>query len=140
MDLGINKYFGFLVANFKFQGPYSYQYVREYHTDYVKGNLIVKVVYEGDFWVSLILLKNPNPEIETGKLRVVDLDYSEIKSFQVEALDRKKKLWNSVSSSNFPDKSLWYFSKILRQNSELLDGNFGKFTMRFRILKMLGIK
>lgn len=140
MNLGIDKYFDFLIAGHKFNGPYSYQYVREFHTDYVKGNLIIKVAYEGDFWVDMIMLKNPNPEIENGHLRVVDLDYSEIKYFNLEKLDWKKKFWNTVSSSNLPDKRLWYYSNILRQNPELLDGKFEKFTLRFRIQKMLGLK
>ena len=140
MDLGIDKYFDFLITDFEFKGPFSYSYVREYHTDYVKGNLIVKVMYDGGFWVGLIVLKNPNPEIETGKLRVVDIDYSKTKSYELEELDWKKKLWHSVSSSNFPDKSLWYYSKILRQNPELLKGNIEKFTLHYKLLKMLRLK
>mgnify|MGYP001182256712 FL=1 len=140
MDLGIDKFFDFLVTDFEFKGPFSYSYVREYHTDYVKGNLIVKVMYDGGFWVGLIVLKNPNPEIETGKLRVVDIDYSKTKSYELEELDWKKKLWNSVSSSNFPDKSLWYYSKILKQNPEILEGNLKKLSMRYKLLKMLKLK
>ena len=91
-------------------------------------------MYDGDFWGGLIVLKNPNPEIETGKLRVVDIDYSKTKYYELEELDWKKKLWNSVSSSNFPDKRLWYYSKILRQNPELLKGNLEKFTQYYKLL------
>jgi len=38
MELGIEEYFDFLVKDFNYKGPFPYPYVREYHTDYVKGN------------------------------------------------------------------------------------------------------
>lgn len=97
-------------------------------------------MYEGDFWAGLIVLKNPNPEIETGKLRVVDIDSSETKYYELEELDWKKKLWTSISSSNLPDKRLSYYSKILRLNPEILVGNLKKLTLHYKLLKMLKLK
>ncbi len=140
MDLGIEKFFDFLITDFDFKGPFSYPYVREYHTDYVRGNLIISVMYEGDFWAGLTVLKNPNPEIETGNLRVVDIDYAETKYYELEQLDWKKKLWNSISSSNLTDKRLSYYSQILKQNPEILEGNLKKLTLHYKLLKMLKLK
>lgn len=107
MDFWINKYFGFLVKEYNFKGPYHYNYVREAHTDFVKGDLIVKIAY------------------------------SELRYYDLSDLDRKRKLWNSVSSENFPDKSLWYYFNIIKMNPELLEGNFRKLTLRYDILKRL---
>ena len=140
MDFILNKYFGFLSTEQNFKGPFTYNYVREVHTDYIKGDLIVKITYEGDYWVDIIKLIKPNPDIESGVKRVVDLDISELRYYSIGQLDPNKKLWNSVSSSNFPDKKLWYYLNLIRQNPEILKGNFEKFTIKYRILKTLHLK
>ena len=140
IDFLIHKYFNFLTEKLQFKGPYSYNHVREYHTDFVKGNIIVKIACEGDFWVDIIQLKCFDPEIESGKKRVVDLKSNDCKYYEPGQLDKKKKLWNSVSDVNFPDKELWYSHKLIMKNPELLEGNFEKFSLKYRILKFLGVK
>jgi hypothetical protein len=140
MDFLLDKYFGFLSTEQNFKGPYTYNYVREVHTDYVKGDLIVKIAFEGDYWVDIVKLKKPDPDIENGSKRVVDLDSSGFKYYTLGQLDHKKKLWNSISSDNFPEKRLWYFLNILRKNPEILNGNLEKFTLRYKLLKGLHLK
>jgi len=140
MDFILDKYFGFLLTEQHFKGPYTYNYVREVHTDYVKGDLIVKISYEGDYWVDIVKLKKPDPDIENGLKRAIDLDYSELKYYSLGQLDHKKKLWNSLSSDNFPEKRLRYYLNIIRQNPEILKGNLEKFTLRYKLLKALHLK
>ena len=135
MDFLINKYFGFLVTEFSFKGPYTYYYVRERHTDFVKGDLVISVASEGDYWVEFIKLKSYDANVENGTKKVIEIDPSEKRHYSIGSLDRKKKLWNSVSSNNFPDKKLWYYLNIIRQNPELLKGDFRKFTLKYRLLR-----
>ena len=137
MDFWINKYFGLLVKEYNFKGPYNYNYVREAHTDFVKGDLIVKIAYDGDYWVELIKTKKIYPNLENGTQKVTEIAYSELRHYDLSDLDRKRKLWNSISSENFPDKSLWYYFNIIKMNPELLEGNFRKLTLRYDILKRL---
>ena len=52
----LKKHFDFLI-DLGFKGPFEYCYVREIHTNYVKGNVGVKIIFEGSFWVCVIKTK-----------------------------------------------------------------------------------
>ena len=90
-----NKYFDFLI-DLGFKGPFEYYYVREIHTNYVKGNIVVNIIFEGSFWVYIFKTKKYIPELETGTKRIIDLDYSEYKSYDLFDLDPKRHIYNSV--------------------------------------------
>jgi len=133
-----DKYFDFLLR-IGFKGPFEYNYVREIHTNYVKGNIIVDLIYEGSFWVYVYKTKNCIPELELGTKRIIDLDYSEYKSYDLFNLDPKRLIYNSDEFNNQCEKDLWFFSKLLKDNPEILDGNFKEFNVIKYILRKTGI-
>ncbi len=134
----VYKYFDFLITDFGFSRIKDYSYSREEHTDYVKKNLIIKVIYDGDFWVELLKSNKNLPELQDGAKRTVDFEYNNFKRFDLKSLDPQNKIYNSVSSENFPEKKLWYYSKLLKENSEILEGDMSKFSFKYRLLAFLG--
>ena len=133
-----DKYFDFLLkAGFK--GPFEYNYVREVHTDYIKGNIVIEIIYEGSFWVFVTKTKKYIPELEMGTKKIKDLDYSEYKSYDLFNLDPRRQLYNSVDFNNIDEKALWFFSRLLKDNPEILNGNLKKFNIINYILKKTGL-
>lgn len=39
--------------------------------------------------------------------------------------------------NNFPDKSIWYLSKLLKENKEMLMGDFKIFSLSYQLMKRL---
>jgi len=141
IDSVINKYFNFLVTDFNFEKPVIYTYIREQHTDYIKENIVVKIIYDGGYWCNLIRIKNPDQDFLSDKKRVVDFSFTELKYYDLSKLDEGKKLYDSVSEEHFPkkEKELWYYSTLLKQNPEVLHGDFLKFSLTYRLLKKFGL-
>jgi len=136
----LKKHFEFLETKFGFKKIPEYQYVREIHNDYIKNDLIIKLTYEGSFWIEILKTKKVEPELINNKKTTVDFDYNYFKRYDLRNLDSSKKIYNSVSSENFPDKELWYFSKLLKDNPEILIGDLSKLTLKYKYLKRIGLK
>lgn len=49
----ILKYFSFLVDNYKFKREKEYQYVREVHNDFIGEKLVIKIYYDGHFFLEI---------------------------------------------------------------------------------------
>jgi len=139
-DLVVNEYFDFLITDYNFKTPVTYNYAREVHTDYIKENIIVKIIYEGAYWCELIKLNKIDKGLLTGEKMITDMDYNSMTHFNLSSLDPDKKFYNSVSKDNFPDKELWYYSMLLKNNPEILNGDFSKFSIIYRLLKKIGLK
>jgi len=135
----IKKHFGFLTAKFGFIKIPEYQYAREVHNDYVKQGLIIKISYDGGFNLDVLKPKFEMKDILNGKKRTTDYDITSFKDYDLKNLDLNKKIWNSVGSDNAPDKSLWYFAKLLKDNPKILIGNLKKLNWPYFILKKLGL-
>ena len=133
----IMKHFDFLVKDYHFIKYPEYRYVREIHNDFVRNDLIIKLHYEGSFELEILKPKINIQDILNQKKRTVDFDYNQFDRYDLKNLDLDKKIHNSVSSDNFPDKDLWYFAKLLKKNPEILDGNLNKLKWIFRLLKRL---
>jgi hypothetical protein len=134
-----DKYFDFLL-DYGFKGPYEYNSGHEMQSDYVKKDLIIKISYDSRYWVFVIKTKKIVPELEEGKKTLKDLDYNLVISHDLEDLDPKKKMFNSVDFNNKTEKYLWYYSKLLRDNPEILNGNLSKFSPVNYLLRKLGFK
>ena len=134
-----NNYFDFL-PNLGFKGPFEYNYGHEMQSDYVKKDLIIKFAFDGRYWVYVIKTKKVIPELEEGTKTLKDLDFKLYRSYNLDYLDPNKKLFNSVDFNTSPEKYLWYYSKLLRDNPEILSGNLSKFNFINYILKRLGLK
>jgi len=138
MVANTGNYFDFL-PNLGFKGPFEYNDGREMQSDYVKGDLIIKIAYDGRYWVYVIKTKRAISELEIGTKTLKDFDHKFYKSYDLEYLDPKKKLFNSVDFNNKPEKYLWYYSKLLRDNPEILSGNLSKFSLINYLLRKLGL-
>ena len=138
--MDIDRHFGFLDKSYGFIKIPEYGYSREVHNDYVKDGLIIKIVYDGDFWVDILKPKIDISDILKGIKHSTDYNFSDFSLYKLSNLDLDKSVWNSVSSDNFPDKSLWYYAKLLRENSEILNGNLKKLGWIYMILRKLGLK
>lgn len=135
----LKKYFNFLVEEYGFIRIPQYQYGREIHSDYIKDDLIIKLVYEGSYTLEILKAGKIEPELLDHSKTTVDFDHSYFKRYDIVKLDPSGKIYNSVSSDNFPDKDLWYFSKLLKENPEVLKGDFSIFTWKYRLLKKIRI-
>lgn len=114
----------YLVNECKFNGPFNY-FIEERNeinefSDFVKNKVCVHVnwTYKDCF---IYKTKELNPNLQTGKMRLFDIDSKEIKVFQLSKLDKNRKLWNTVSDDNFPDKIDWYFYKLIVLNPRVLE-------------------
>ncbi len=134
-----DKYFDFL-PNLGFKGPYEYNCGHEMQSDYVKKDLIIKISYDGRYWVFVVKTKKVIPELEEGTKTLKDFDFKLYTSYDLEYLDPKKKLFNSVDFKTKPEKYLWYYSKLLRDNPEILNGNLSKFNLVNYLLRKFGLK
>ena len=138
-ETSINKYFGFLVNDYGFIKIPQYSYVREIHSDFIKDNIIIKLVYDGTYWLEILKSKEIEAELLNYKKTTIDFENSNFKRYNITKLDPSKKIYNSVSSNNFQNKDLWYFSKLIKDNPEILNGDFSKFNWKYRLLKKIGL-
>ena len=134
-----DKYFEFL-KHYGFSDPIEYNYGREVHRDYIKGNLVISIAYEGSYWVEVIKTKITLPSLATGLTKIKDLDFKDKQFFDLTSLDSKKKLFNSINFDDEHEKNLLYYSSLLKSNPEILNGDLRKFTLTNRFLRLVGIK
>ena len=134
----LERYFDFLLKC-GFKGPFSYSYIRELHTNYVKGNIIIDIVYDGGYWVNIYKTKKAILELELGTKRIVDLEFPEMKLYDLAGLDAKKQIYKSGYFNNNLEKQLCYYSKLLLDNPEILYGNLAKFNLINSLFRKLGL-
>lgn len=135
IDEVVEKYFNFLVIDFGFTKVSPYGYSRENHFDYIKENLIVKIVYDGDYWVSILKSKKTEVGLISEKKRTTDYDFRFFKRYDLRQLDLDKKIYNLVNVQMIKEKELQYYSDLLSQNPEILNGDVSKLTLRYVIIK-----
>lgn len=133
IEFDISKYFNFLVEEYKFFPPVSYEYCREIHTNYIKDNIIIDIYFDGDYSCYIIKTKKIDKELLTGKIRVVDIDYKELKFYYLERLDKNEVFYNSLLNAELTTKKLLYYSSLIKSNPEILNGDFRKFSKYYKI-------
>jgi hypothetical protein len=132
------KYFTFLVNEYNFNKLPEYQYVTEVHNDFIKRNIIIKIVFAGNYWIDIIDTKKPIADLLDFVKKTVDFDYSKFVRYNLDNLDPDKKIYNSMEFNNACEKNLWYYSKLLRENPQILNGDFWKLSLRYKIFRKLG--
>lgn len=138
--MNIDNYFSFLEKSFGFSKIPEYGYSRELHNDYVKNEIIIKIIYDGDYWVTILKPKINITDILKGDKHTTDYEFTDFDRYNLDNLDLDKSIWNSVSLQNSPFKKLVYYSKLLNDNSEILNGNLKKLGWTYMILTKLGLK
>jgi len=79
-------------------------------------------------------------DLENGELNLLDIEPDDYAYYEISKLDYKKRFWNSVSDENFTEKYYWYYEKLIKNNPEILNGDFYKFSLGCLLLKKLKIK
>jgi len=133
----VQRYFGFLETDVGFTKVKPYGYSREFHFDYIKENLIVKVCYDGGFFVSILKTKTTENDLLTNAKRTVDYDFNFFKRYDLRQLDIDKKIFNSANVQMSKEKELKFYSELLRQNPEILDGFINKLTFKYLIFRKI---
>ena len=136
----IDKYFGFLESDFGFKKMPEYNYVREIHNDYIKDNIIIKLIYDGSYIVDLMKSKVAEKDLLDGNKRTIDYDYFYFKRYNLNQFVGNKRTTISLQKEYDSEKDLLYSSEILKNNPEILNGKTFKFSFIYRILKKFGIK
>ena len=133
----MEKYFGFLVTNFGFIKFTEYQIPHEVHNDFIKHNLIIKIVYDGGYWVDILKpLKNIDEILNLEKC-TCEFSYDSFKRYNLIEIDFERQFYNSISQENFPDKEIWYYSELLKNNIEILECNFKKFKYSYKLIQKI---
>lgn len=134
-----NKYFEFL-RQYGFSEQIEYNYVREVRRDYIKGNIVISIAYDGNYWVDLIKTKVAIPSLATGATKLKDIDFKYIQFYDLTLLDTKNRLYDSIDFDYENEKNLWYYSSLLKNNPEILNGDLRKFSLTNRFLRQVGVK
>jgi hypothetical protein len=135
----INREFDFLNTS-GFKGPFERNLSREMHAIYVKKCLILDFGYDGYYFIDLTKTKTLLPELEENIINIYDLDYSDFSHYELRKLDFKNRLFNSVYFNDRNEKFFWYYRQLLLQNPEILNGNLYKLSLKYRLLRILGLK
>ncbi len=151
----VKVHFGFLETDFGFKKFPSYCYVREVHHDFIKNNLIIKLIFESTYLIEILASEQTEAEILNFEKKTIDYDYNHFQRYDLKNLDPGKKIFNSLLSNkknpmkDLPDcasdyddttmrentnqileeyrlMQLKYFEMLLRDNPEILKGDFSK--------------
>jgi len=139
-DAVLYSYFQFLVSTHGFKGPFEYKPGRRAGSYYVKGDVIVNFEYDGTYIAMIMKTKKTFTDLENGELNLLDIEPDDYAYYEISKLDYKKRFWNSVSDENLTEKYYWYYEKLIKNNPEILNGDFYKFSLGCLLLKKLKIK
>lgn len=139
LENSIDKYFGFLERDFGYKKIPEYNYIREIHNDYIKDNLIIKLIYEGSYIVVLMKAKFTDKDLLNGKKKTLDYGNSFFRCYYLNLFAGNGKANNTLANGYDSEKDLLRFSEILKNNPEILNGNTSKFSLLNRILKRIGL-
>lgn len=110
----INIYFNFLETEYFFKKLPEYNFVREVHNDFIKDNIIVKIIYEGDYYLKIIILNSIDMNLLNFSKKSIELKKYEYKSYYLHELIKIR------------ENTLNELSIIVKENHEILNGNFDK--------------
>lgn len=143
----IMEYFAFLVTDHGFKKNPEYQYAREIHNEFIRKDMIVSFTYEGSFDVEFLISKQGYIELIGNHTGTVNYYYDQFKRYNLSQLDFGNKMFKELNSSiqngiippNCSDLQLAIYAQLLKQNIEVLQGDFRKFSLIYRIFKKIGL-
>lgn len=68
-------------------------------------------------------------------MKIINIDSTKLKYYDISKLDKNKKLYKSLLKNNSSDNNLLYYSTLLKNNPEIFDGNLKKFYLINRLLR-----
>lgn len=132
----MEKYFGFLTSDHGFTKMPEYGYVREIHNDFIKKDIIINIVYEGNYSIEILKPERFDPELMNGIKKSVEYDYNFFKRCDLLNLDRSKKNVGLILSEQITERVLEYYSKTLKENLDILNGNFPKSSFKYNLIRL----
>jgi len=134
LQLKIEKYFEFLKTDFGFEGPFYWNLAYEQEYTFINGQYYLNIGFDGGFFVSVGKTNKLIPGLSTGKVTLKDVKYKERKSIELfDILSEKEKI--DFKNIKNPSDELHFWSKIVRANSEILQGDWYKFSIKYKIKK-----
>ena len=132
----MEKYFGFLISEYGFTKMQEYSCVREIHNDFIKKDILIHIVYEGNFSIEILKPKRLDLELMNGIKKSIEYDSNFFKRCDLLNLDPSMKNVELILSERNTDRALVYYSKSLKENANILNGNFPISFMRYNLLRM----
>jgi hypothetical protein len=131
----VDKYFGFLSSEYEFKGPYEFFWNHELHVNYIKGRLIVDINFNHPFYfVSIFDTKETVPTLESGEVSFKDMWPQNWATYNLSDLSSKGE-YKLKELKETPLRQLEYYVKLLRDNPELLNGNFRKYSVLYKLFR-----
>jgi hypothetical protein len=135
----IENIFEFLKIDYNYKGPFEWQCAYEKEYSYINGKLYLNIGFDGAFFFSIGETNKLTPELSQGKLNLGNIGYKERKSFDLTSLlSKEEKIHHSNIHSSIDELIFW--SNIIKRNSEILEGNWKKFSIKYKVLNFLNTK
>ena len=129
----ILKYFNFLIEKHNFTLLPEYNYVWEIHTEFIGEKIIIKIIFDGSYFVEILKPKFDINKLIVENKRTIDYEYKNYEHYYLSYLDPDKKIYNSIPNKKFYEKNLDYCSTLLKQNKEIITGDLRKLTRKYRL-------
>jgi len=134
LQLKIEKYFEFLKTDFGFKGPFYWNLAYEQEYTFINGQNYLNIGFDGGFFVSVGRTNELIPDLSTGKMTLKDVKYNERKSIELfDLLSEKEKI--DLKNIKNPSDELHFWSEIVKANSEILQGDWYKFSIKYKLKK-----
>ena len=134
IDESVKNNFDFLNTEYGFKGPHCWNIAYELEFTYVKGIIFFNVSYDGAFFFVIGETKKIFRELETGEIKINEIDRREKNTFDLFDLLSKKERNELLSKSNDLNV-LADAAEILKSNHEILKGNWNNFSKFKKIFK-----
>jgi hypothetical protein len=131
------EHFNFLSREYEFHYSGSYQFTYEKYEIFTKKEIVVFVVFDGVYWCSLYKVKKVIINYDNENL-ITSINLIKPIKYNLGKLDKDKELYNSFLDINIRHRSLVYYSTLLKNNPEILDGDFRKFSFWYRLKQKFG--
>ena len=134
LQLKIENHFEFLKTDFGFKGPFYWNLAYEQEYTFINGQYYLNIGFDGGFLISVGKTNELIPDLATGKMTLKDVKYKESRSMMlVDLLSEKEKI--DLKNIKNPSDELHFWSKIVKTNSEILLGDWYKFSVKYKIKK-----
>ena len=132
----VKKNFNFLISDYGFKGPFQWNIAYEQEYTYVNGQIYINIAYDGAFFVSIGKTRKFIKEFSTGQLHLEQISYKEQTSHDIyDLLSKEEKI--KISNEKNAVGVLVYLANVIRKNSEILYGNWYKFSFFYRLSRLI---
>ena len=108
----VDEILGFLCHDHGFIKIPEYQYVREIHNDFIKENVIIKVVYEGSIILEILKSTEPESDLINAVKRTCDYDPNHF----------KRKYFSMSEKDETTSKQLQECAQLIKNKPKILKG------------------